>query len=113
MCLLCILTVLRRHFLAELPVLCCACCCLYCLLGRKVLRATVSSPGYEAFIKNQSKAADKAAATKIKGLINDTSSTLFDDVKWAVNWLARFQSAIREVRYQPLMKIATDFCQLA
>jgi hypothetical protein len=63
--------------------------------------------------KNQSKAADKAAATKIKGLINDTSSTLFDDIKWAVNLLAPFQSAIKEVRYMPLMKTATDFCQLA
>lgn len=65
---------------------------------RKVLRATVGSAEYDAYIQKQSKAADKAAAVKIKGLINDTSSTLFSDTKWAVDTLAPFQSAIKEVR---------------
>jgi hypothetical protein len=65
-----------------------------------VLRATVSSDKYDTFIQSQSKAADKEAATKFTGLIKDTSSTLFSDIKWAVDTLAPFPSAIKEVGYQ-------------
>ncbi|KAF6260054.1 ribonuclease H-like domain-containing protein [Scenedesmus sp. NREL 46B-D3] len=65
--------------------------------NEKVLQATVGSAEYDAFIQKQSKAADKAAAIKMKGLVNDTSSTLFSDLKWAVDTLAPFQAAIKEV----------------
>jgi hypothetical protein len=66
-----------------------------------VLRATVSSDKFDSFIQSQSKATDKEAAIKFKGLINDTSSVLFSDIKWAVDTLAPFQSAIKEVGRQP------------
>ncbi|WIA33014.1 hypothetical protein OEZ86_006171 [Tetradesmus obliquus] len=65
--------------------------------NEKVLRATVSSDKFDSFIQSQSKATDKEAAIKFKGLINDTSSVLFSDIKWAVDTLAPFQSAIKEV----------------
>uniref|UniRef100_A0A383W2G9 HAT C-terminal dimerisation domain-containing protein n=1 Tax=Tetradesmus obliquus TaxID=3088 RepID=A0A383W2G9_TETOB len=65
--------------------------------NEKVLRATVSSDKFDSFIQSQSKATDKEAAIKFKGLINGTSSVLFSDIKWAVDTLAPFQSAIKEV----------------
>jgi hypothetical protein len=63
-----------------------------------VLRATVNSTEYHEYVQRQ-KPIDKAKAVEIKGIIADTSSTFFSDVKWGVDTLQPFVSAIREVSW--------------
>lgn len=65
---------------------------------RPVLRATVNSTEYHDFMQRQKKPSDKAQALEVKGVIADTSSTYFLDLKWSLDTLAPFVSAIREVR---------------
>jgi hypothetical protein len=76
----------------------CVAACLPADACRKVLRATVTCTEFDEYITRLKKPTDKETATRIKGMIADTSSTLFADIKWAVDTLAPFVSAIKEVR---------------
>ena len=79
-------------------------------MRRKVLRATVTSPKFDEYFSRLTKAADKQSATRIKGLIADTSSMLFGRVKFAVDTLAPFMSAIKEVRTAACMQQCVHIC---
>jgi hypothetical protein len=63
---------------------------------RKVLRALVNSPGYEAFMERTDRTT-ASTAMRIKGRIANTDSTFSADVKWAIDVLMPFVSGIKEL----------------
>lgn len=64
---------------------------------RRVLQAVVGCDEYQQYVERLRSQHEKNEATDIKGIIADTSSPFFSNITWALNTLAPFHSAIKEV----------------